>query len=62
MDLFGYNATGVSVSLKLKGQACSAMLMDKEYGLPGMVEPRPEDRMAWYGSDYNIVTRQVSIC
>lgn len=62
LDLFGYNATGVSVSLKLKGQACSATLMDKEYGLPGMVEPRPEDRMAWYGSDYTIVTRQVSIC
>jgi hypothetical protein len=61
-DLFGYNATGVSLTLKFKGQACSATLTDKQYGLPPTVEPRPANRMPWYGSDYTIVTRQVSIC
>ena len=62
INLISCNATGVAVTLKLRGKACSVTLADEEYDLPGMVEPRPKDSMAWYGSDYTIVTRQVTIC
>jgi hypothetical protein len=62
INLFGYNDGGVDVKVRLKGQGCKATLTDEEYGLPGIAVPRPEDRMAWYGSDYTVVSREVSIC
>lgn len=63
LNVYGYNNTGVTLELKLKvPSSCAATLSDGEYSLPGMVPPRPSNRMAWYRSDYTIVTRQVSIC
>ena len=61
-NLYGYNASGVVLTLRVKGDACSATLTDQKYELPAMVEPRPTDRMAWYGSDYTVVTRRVTLC
>jgi len=52
----------VDIKVRLKGQGCKAILSDEEYGLPGFAVPRPDDRMAWYGSDYTVVSREVSIC
>ncbi len=62
LNLYGYNASGVALTLRLKGDRCSATLTDQEYGLPAMVEARPADRMPWYGSDYTVVTRRVALC
>jgi len=62
INLHNYGGSSIPITLKVRTSACDLTISDHLTGLPPGVSPRPDDRMAWYGSDYTLVTRQVRFC
>ena len=51
---------GAEMSLRLKcPEQCSVGVFDRSFGLPDAGVPqRPQNKMAWYGSDVTVVGRE----
>ncbi len=66
VGLYGYGNAPVDVLLQIKGgQGCRYWLSDRSYSLPNLPgdnQPRPDYRLAWYGSNQLIVSRNLSFC
>ena len=62
INLLNYAGGNVLLTLRVRTASCEVSLSDHLPGLPDGLSARPEDRMAWYGSDYTLVTRQLRFC
>lgn len=62
IDLRNFGAQHVDLALRVRSQGCDLLQSERFMGLPAGVPNRPRDHMAWYGSDYTIVSRQIRFC